>query len=142
VDFHTKEDTERLRYVAIDKNPLGLSSDVFGLDEKEFSTKGLTLEFKNNLEGLIDDVDNPLAKKVLDHIDICVCWGQLESQHKWYNIDLITEANLHERRYPGVTHILRKDGESHVIQVVMLEEIVKRIAAGQISLSQPPYKSK
>ena len=125
---------DRLRYHAIDNNALGLSTDVLGLDEKDFTTKGLTLEFKNNLEGLIDDIDNQSKKKAFHHIDICVCWGCLESQHRWYQLDPITEANLYERRYPGVTHILRKDDESHVIQIIMLEEVVKKISAGQIRL--------
>jgi hypothetical protein len=49
----------------------------------------------------------------------------------------IDEGNLHERRYPGITHLLRKDDESHVIQMVMLESIVKKIAAGHIRLTAP-----
>ncbi|HEX4138662.1 MAG TPA: hypothetical protein VHY84_28890 [Bryobacteraceae bacterium] len=39
---------------------------------------------------------------------------------------------MHERHYPGITHVLRKDGEGHVLQVVMLEEIVRLFSAGQI----------
>jgi hypothetical protein len=54
--------------------------------------------------------------------------------YHWYDVDPITEANLHERRYPGVTHILRKDCETHAIQVIMLADIVKRIEAGLIRL--------
>ena len=114
--------------------PYRLEITIDGLDEDEFATKGLTLEFKNNLEGVIDDINNPNKRKSFHHIDICVCWGQIVPEHRWYALDLITEANLHERQYPGVTHVLRKDGESHVIQVIMLEEIVRRIDAGQMYL--------
>ncbi|MBV9105552.1 MAG: hypothetical protein JO313_05960 [Verrucomicrobia bacterium] len=115
------------------KNPLGLSTDILGLDDKEFITRGLTMEFKNNLEGLIEDIENQ-QKKAFAHIHICVCWGMLSAKQQSYACDPITEASLHERHYPGVTHILRKDGESHVIQVIMLEDIVKRMKAGQVAL--------
>ena len=138
VQFDCKDGIERLRYNNIADNPLGLSIDILGVEEKHFSTKGLTLEFKNNLEGLIGNLNNPLSKKAFHHIDICVCWDSLEQQHRWYTVDSITEANLHERRYPGITHVLRKDSETHVIQVIMLEDIVKKIGAGQIRLPAPP----
>ena len=75
----------------------------------------MILEFKNNLEGLIDNLENPAS-------------------NRWYTLDAITEANLHERHYPGVTHVLRSDSETHIIQVVMLEEIVKQFSTGQIAL--------
>jgi hypothetical protein len=100
-------------------------------------TRGLTVEFKNNLEGLIDDIDNPTKRKAFTHTDIAICWSSIEEKHRGYTLDTITEANLHERRYPGVTHVLRKDIEGHVIQIVMLEDIVKRVRAGQIRLAAP-----
>jgi len=133
VQFRCRDaDLEPIRYS--DKNPLGLSTDILGLDEKEFTTRGLTLEFKNNLEGLIENIENQQKKKAFSHIHICVCWGMVSAKQQSYACDPITEASLHERHYPGVTHILRKDGESHVNQVIMLEDIVKRIKAGHIAL--------
>lgn len=131
--FDCRGDLEALRYRAED-NQLGLSTDVLGLDETQFVTRGLTVEFKNNLEGLIHDINNPLKPKTFSRIDICVCWGSIEQQHGSYQLTEITEANLHERGYPGITHLLRKDGESHVIQVIMLEEIAKQVSAGNIRL--------
>jgi hypothetical protein len=134
VMFKCKEqDLGRIRYS--DTNPLGLSSDILAPDEKEFSTRGLTLEFKNNIEGLIDDMENQTKRKAFGHIHICVCWGKIADRHRWYTCDQITETNLHERHYPGVTHILRKDGEGHVIQVIMLEDIINRVKAGHVRLA-------
>ena len=118
-----------------DDNPLGLSDDVLSPDDKHFSTKSLTLEFKNNLEGLLANLESENSRKAFQHIDICVCWGSLDEHHRAYSVTPITESNLHERKFPGITHILRKDGvEGHVIQVIVLEDIAKRIAAGQIRL--------
>lgn len=135
--FECKEGIDRLRYNAIDDNPLGLSSDVLAPGDKDFLTRGLTIEFKNNLEGLTAEIDDLARRKAFRHIDIAVCWSYIEGKQRSYTLEPITEANLHERRYPGVTHVLRKDNEGHVIQVVLLEEIVKRIRAGQIRLRNP-----
>jgi hypothetical protein len=135
VKFEITKPLDRLRYRGIDDNPLGLSTDVLGLEDEEFSTKGLTLEFKNNLEGLIADIDDRERRKSFSHIDICVCWGCIEDPQQGYKLEEVTPVNLNERIFPGVTHVLRKDDEeSHVIQVIMLEAIVKKIVAGQIRL--------
>lgn len=134
VQFYCKDNLDFVRYDA-EQNPLGLSTDILSNQERIFKTRGLTLEFKNNLEGLIADLESPSKKKSHRHIDICVCWGSLKPRHTGYEFEEITEANLHERKYPGVTHVLRKDEESHDIQVVLLETIVKKIIAGQIHIS-------
>ncbi|HXB73661.1 MAG TPA: ATP-binding protein [Candidatus Acidoferrales bacterium] len=137
VQFDCQEDLDRLRYGGIDKNPLGLSLDTLGAVETGFSTRGLTLEFKNNLEGLLGNLNNSSSRKAFRHIDICVCWGALQERHRWYTLDAVTEANLHVRHYPGVTHVLRRDDEAHVIQVIVLEDVIKKILAGQIRLAAP-----
>jgi hypothetical protein len=43
---------------------------------------------------------------------------------KGFEIEEITAKNIDERRYPGSTHLLRKDGDAHVIQVIQLREVV------------------
>jgi len=93
-----------------------------------------TLEFKNNLDGLIADIDGEGATKNFNHINICVCWSTIDSNFKGYNLVEITEVNLDERQYPGVTHILQRDGDSHVIQIVMLKRIIDIIQAGPMHL--------
>jgi transcriptional regulator with XRE-family HTH domain len=135
VQFECKDNLGRLRYKSIKDNPLGLSSDVFGPEEAKFHTPGLTLEFKNSLEGLISDLENPSKSKTFPAVDILVCWSAIGEKHRHYELTPIDESNLETRRYPGVTHTLRKDGEtSHTIQVIMLEHIVQHIATGHIKL--------
>ncbi len=142
VNYDCKNDLDKLRYRGLTAkggpNLLGLASDVFALDEKRFRTKDLTLEFKNSLEGLIHDLEDPQKRKTFSKVDICVCWASIDKQHKFYTLVEISEANLHERQFPGVTHILRKDGEAHVIQVIILDTIVNYIKAGHIVLAQQP----
>lgn len=135
VQYELKDDLARLKYKSVKDNPLGLSSDVFGPNETKFHTPGLTLEFKNSLEGLIGDLENETKSKTFLAVDILVCWGAIEEKHRRYELIPIDESNLDMRRYPGVTHLLRKEGEaSHAIQVIMLEHIVQQIRAGHIRL--------
>jgi hypothetical protein len=53
---------------------------------------------------------------------------------KGFEIEEITAKNIDERRYPGSTHLLRKDGDAHVIQVIQLREVVDLIRSGRIIL--------
>ena len=94
----------------------------------------VTLEFKNNLDGLIDDVDGESPKK-FTNINICVCWSSVASSFKGYQVEEVEQRNLEERQYPGITHLLRKDGEGHVMQVIMLGRVVDMINAGNLKLS-------
>ena len=142
MQFDCREDLDRLRYRGIDNNPLGLSLDTFGANETRFTTKGLTVEFKNNLEGLLGNLGSQSSSKAFKNIDICVCWGALQEKHRWYTLDPITVANLHVRHFPGVTHVLRRDDEAHVIQVIVLEDVIKRIQASQIRLAPPTTAAK
>jgi hypothetical protein len=126
-------DVEGLRYSATDKHPLGLSPYILGTRDR-FSTGDLTLEFKNNLEGFIAEIDDSNSRKSFRHIDICVCWSTSSDSFKGYALEEITEINLDERRYPGVTHLLRRDGEGHVVQIIMLQRVINIIQAGYIEL--------
>jgi hypothetical protein len=135
VQFDLKDGLDRLRYKSVKETPLALSSEVFGPSQTRYNTRGLTLEFKNNLDGLISDLEDQQSGKTFAKVDLLVCWGTVEPQHKHYELTAIDESNLEERRYPGVTHVLRKDGEaSHAIQVIMLEQIVRHVQAGHIRL--------
>ena len=115
-------------------SPLGLAPSVLG-DGDIFSTRHLTLEFKNNLDSLIADIDDDNRPKQYQHIDICVCWGALQESFPGYELNPVGPANLDQRRYPGTTHLLQRDGDTHVIEVVMLRTLREFVEAGAISLS-------
>jgi hypothetical protein len=133
VQYDCSDDTSGLHYASLDKYPLGLSPYIMGTRDR-FATSHLTLELENNLDGLIDDIDDSETVKSFRRINICVCWSTVSRNFKGYVLEEITEANLDERQYPGVTHLLRRDGESHVIQIIMLEWIVSMIQVGSIEL--------
>lgn len=132
IEYDVQRDHAGLLYVSGEENPLGVSPYTLG-DQKRFSTKQLTVEFKNNLDALIDDVEGE-SPKTFGNIDICICWATVGKQFKGFELDVITETNLDERKFPGVTHLLRKDGDSHVISVVMLSAVMDMIGAGKLAI--------
>ncbi len=133
IQFECPSDTKGLLYDGPGgQNPLGVSSYILGT-KPQFRSAMLTLEFKNNLDGLIDDVESE-GKKQFSRIDVCVCWGKIGQAFKGFEVTEISDANVDQRAFPGVTHFLRKDGDSHVMQIVMLESVVGLIQSGRLAL--------
>ena len=116
------------------ESSLGLAPSVLGNDET-FQTRNLTLEYKNNLDSLIDDIDDENRPKQYQHIDICVCWGTVQENFDGYELKPLDVGNIDQRRYPGTTHLLRRDGEAHSIEVVMLSTLRSLVESGQLSLT-------
>jgi hypothetical protein len=132
LEYDCSREEPGLKYGGKEENPLGVSPYILGA-EKRFSTKQLTVEFKNNLDSLIEDVEGD-SPKTFGNIDICVCWGKVGDSFKGYELEAITEQNLDARRYPGITHLLTRDGDVHVVGVIMLETVTDMIRAGKISI--------
>ena len=118
----------------INSSPLGLAPSVLG-DGEAFNTRRLTLEFKNTLDALIADIDDENKPKQYQHVDICVCWDTVQDAFAGYELSRVDAGNADRRRYPGTTHLLQRDGETHVIQVVMLSTLRRLLEAGEISLA-------
>ena len=134
VKFECSVGNKNLRYHSVDENPLGVSDYILG-EKANFSTRYLTLEYKNNLDGLIGDlVGKADPTKDFSHVDICVCWRVVADKFPGFTLEEINNENIEERRYPGTTHLLRRDGDRHVIQVIMLERVVEMIKTGQIKI--------
>ena len=117
------------------ENSLGLAPSVLG-DRDMFHTRNLTLEYKNNLDSLVADIDDDNRPKQYQHIDICVCWGTVQESFDGYELKLVDTTNLDQRRYPGTTHLLQRDGEAHSIEVIMLSTLRSLVESGQLSLPQ------
>ena len=115
------------------KYTLGLAPSVIG-EHDTFETRNLTLEYKNNLDGLIDDIDDENRPKQYQHIDLCVCWGTVQESFAGYELKPVGAVNLDQRRYPGTTHLLQRDGEAHAIEVIMLSTLRSFVEAGDISI--------
>lgn len=128
VEFDALSEARFLRFDS-KESPFGLTDyHLTNLSDNRFKTKVLTLEYKNNLDGLVDDVGAG-EKKQFRHIDIVVAWTTSTFDFPGFTVDLIEEENADDRSYPGVTHILRKDGEGHQIQVILLKDLVLKASA-------------
>jgi hypothetical protein len=51
-----------------------------------------------------------------------------------YEIETVSETNLDERAYPGVTHLLRRDGDPHKICLILLKEVTDAVRAGRVGV--------
>ena len=130
VSFETDTDCPGLRYSSHEANRLGLSSYVIG-DRDSFSTRSLTLEFKNNLDALVEEVEGDSDKELV-HIDLCVCWATVSEHFQGFSLEEVVEDTLDDRSYPGVTHTLRRDADGHSIQVIMLRSVLVAIQEGAV----------
>jgi hypothetical protein len=139
VQFDCPSDSPGLKYVSIDESPLGVSPYVLG-SGKQFSTRHQTVEFKNNLDGLVDEFGRD-TKKSYGHIDICVCWGKVSDKFEGYQLTGITESNIDRRGLPGVTHLLERDGDTHVIQIIMLKNVINMIKTGKVQIAAQTEKA-
>ena len=77
MDYDCPIGTPGLAYSDTDQYPLGVSPYTLGDGDRDFETKELTVEFKNNLDGLIADIERDGSPKQFDSIDICVCWSKV-----------------------------------------------------------------
>ena len=130
VKFECDPLTPGLQYISEEENPLGISPRLLG--KKNFGTSSLTLEFKNNLDGLMADFGDSKSRKAFKHVDICVCWSQITPDFKGYEIEELNGTNYEDRSYPGATHLLHKEGDTHIIQVIMLQNVLKQITSSHI----------
>lgn len=105
-------------------NPLGVDSQNFaGLDSTIESPVGV-LEYKYNLDALIEEIDN--GTKNADEVKLAVCWtlGTKWKSH-FTVLSYLDNDNLHHREFHGVTHHF-----SHAVSglsafsVIVLEDLV------------------
>ena len=133
MEYNCQSEEMGLKYENAEHNPLGLSPSTLGTNPR-FATRQLTVEFKNNLDGIIEDIDGDRSPKQFGSIDICVCWGQIDETFKGYELEKITEANIDRRQFPGVTHLLSHNGNSRAMSVIMLKTVTGMIHAGKIAI--------
>ncbi|WP_165391211.1 ATP-binding protein [Agromyces ramosus] len=123
-------------YTLIDKahafdeldRPLGVAF----ADGQPMKYRGQWMEFKITSDGLTDDFDRDPGqpgKKYFGQVDLLVC-ESVDSATDNYDILEVTSDNYEERKYYGVTHILRSaTNNDHAVQVICLRSLRATIAA-------------
>lgn len=136
VCFECDRSAPGLAYKNADTNALGLAPFLLGEDQR-FETRELTLEYKISVDGLIEDLARPQSNKAFQHIDLCVVWSKFQGSWPGYELLSIQGSNLEDRKYPGVTHILMRDRDTHVVQLVMLEKVIDLLVEGAVPFGFP-----
>lgn len=130
---------EDFAFFSVDKNPLGIPEfNEDNYQENEMSIPIHVLEYKYNLNSLIEDIEN--REKDMDHIELAVVWelGK-ECEEKFnvistlFDIDDIEnskyEDKINYRKYHGITHVLYDNDDSQriMLNVICLKELIEFI---------------
>jgi hypothetical protein len=92
---------------------------------------GHWLEYKKSCDQLVQDFNEPdgaPSKKWYELLNLLIC-DEVDDQYEGYTLTEITHPNIGDRLYYGVTHILRKNGHEHSIQVICLSSLRAQFAS-------------
>lgn len=109
-------------------NPLGISNELASDYEDEHpvgfvSSKLYVLEYKYSLDGLMSDIMTG-EKKAAD-IDLVVAWEAGDDYRKLFGLtSLLRPQGEEDRSFHGVTHVLSDEHGNHVMDVVLLDDLI------------------
>lgn len=110
------------------KNPLGVTDEVAADFEEDhpdgfLSQKLKVLEYKFSLDGLISDLTT--GDKQASDIDLVIAWEAGEDYVQLYGLhSLLSEDVSSDREYHGVTHTLSDEHGTHVMDVLLLRDLI------------------
>ena len=102
-------------------NPLGVQELRHAT---AFNSKPYVLEYKHNLDGLIQEFEN--GEKTENHMSLAVAWEIGEQWSKRYAVtSLLNIENLQHREFHGLTHIFRDErtGDTRFYGIILSELI-------------------
>lgn len=109
-------------------NPLGVTDDISADFEEDhpdgfLSKKLKVLEYKFTLDGLISDLTT--GDKQASDIDLVIAWEAGEDYMQLFGLNsfLIDEGSS-DREYHGVTHTLSDEHGNHVMDVILLRDLI------------------
>jgi hypothetical protein len=111
-----------------DTNPLGITDELaadFEEDHPEgfISEKLRVLEYKYSLDGLISDLTT--GDKQAADIDLVVAWeAGLDYLQLFSLSSMLIDEGYSDRGYHGVTHTLSDEHGSHVMDVILLRDLI------------------
>ena len=106
-------------------NPLG----VKGIKGDSINWQGHWLEYKKSSDLLITDCNlekGSPSKKWFELCNLLVCYN-VDDGIDNFTLQEVNENNYQERTYYGVTHLIKKENNSHVIQVISLKTLLKQL---------------
>lgn len=111
-----------------DTNPLGITDDMSADFEEDhpdgfLSTQLKVLEYKFSLDGLISDLTT--GDKQSSDIDLVIAWEAGEDYLQQFGLNsLLIDDGSSDREYHGVTHTLSDEHGNHVMDVLLLRDLI------------------
>lgn len=109
-------------------NPLGITEEHSSDYEEAYpegfvSTKLKVLEYKYSLDGLISDLTT--RDKQASDIDLVVAWEAGDDYVQLFGLNsLLIDEGCSDREYHGVTHTLSDEYGNHVMDVILLRDLI------------------
>jgi len=109
-------------------NPLGVSDELSADFEEDhpngfLSKKLKVLEYKYSLDGLIADLTT--GDKQASDIDLVVAWEAGEDYVQLFGLNsLLIDEGSFDREYHGITHTLSDEHGNHVMDVILLRDLI------------------
>lgn len=112
------------KYILDELNPLGIEGEMFASDPESLRTPVKVLEYKYNLDGLIEELQTEI--KVVGDIGLAVAW---EMGSKWSQMfevtSLLDPENVHHRQIHGTTHrFTHSVSGAHAFDAIILKDLI------------------
>ncbi len=122
--YRFRMDPPFLLYTRSSDNPLGVDPELFAGITDSLQTPVSILEYKFNLDALIEEIEN--GSKNAGEIKLAVCW---ELGQKWKELfavlSYLDSDNFHHRQFHGVTHHLAHAvSGSSAFSVIVLSDLI------------------
>lgn len=106
------------------QNPLGVDAQQFAGVDYALESPVAVLEYKHNLDALIEELDN--GTKKADEIKLAICWELGEKWRAHFEIlSYLDNENLHHRQFHGITHhLLHAVSGLPAFSVIVLSDLI------------------
>jgi hypothetical protein len=125
--FRVRMDPPFGKFIRGDENPLGVDEESFTAQESHI-TKVKVLEYKYNLDGLIEELEGEV--KSINDIGLVIAWEMGEKWQEMFDATcLFDEDNSHHRQIHGTTHSFTHSVSGiHAFEAIILRDLVYFLA--------------
>lgn len=112
------------KFIRTENNPLGIDGDFFTSDEPHV-TKVKVLEYKYNLDGLIEELQ--AGVKDTKDIGLAVAWDMGTKWREMFDVtSLLDDDTSHHRQIHGTTHsFVHSVSGQHAFEAIILHDLVR-----------------
>ena len=122
--FRVRMDPPYQKFIRGNNNPLGIDEEIF-LIEQALHTRVKVLEYKYNLDGLIEELQSDV--KSVNDIGLAVAWEIGKKWREMFDVTcLLDDDNTHHRQIHGTAHSFTHSvSGSHAFEAIILHDLVR-----------------